>query len=67
MAVQEMVGEIRHLRKHGEQAIVLANANLFETSWYMRGLEQSFEDMMLQPDLIHFIMDKVTTFFEKRW
>jgi uroporphyrinogen decarboxylase len=63
MAVEERVGEIRHLRKHSDQSIVLANANLFETSWYMRGLEQAFEDMLLRPDLIHFIMDKVTTFF----
>ena len=29
----------------------------------MRGFEQAFEDMMLQPDLIHFIMEPVTTFF----
>ena len=55
--------EIRHLRKNSNQAIVLANANLFETAWYMRGLEQAFEDMMLQPDLIHYIMEKVTSFF----
>ena len=61
--VDERVVEIKHLRKNGDQAIVLANANLFETSWYMRGFEQAFEDMMLQPDLIHFIMDMVTTFF----
>ena len=52
-----------HLRKNSDQAIVLANANLFETSWYMRGLEQAFEDMMLRPDLIHLIMDRVTAFF----
>jgi uroporphyrinogen decarboxylase len=29
----------------------------------MRGLEQAFEDILLRPDLIHFIMEKVTTFF----
>jgi len=63
MNVEERVGEIRQLRKNSQQAIVLANANLFETSWYMRGFEQAFEDMLLQPDLIHFIMDRVTTFF----
>jgi len=63
MNVDERVGEIRRLRKTSNQAIVLANANLFETSWYMRGLEQAFEDMMLRPDQIHFIMDTVTTFF----
>ena len=63
MSVDLRVGEIKRLRKSSDQAIVLANANLFETSWYMRGFEQAFEDMLLQPDLIHFIMDTVTTFF----
>ncbi len=63
MDVDLRVGEIKHLRETSDQAIVLANANLFESSWYMRGFEQAFEDMLLQPDLIHFIMDTVTTFF----
>ena len=63
MDVDHWVGEIRHLRKHSEQSIVLANANLFETTWYMRGFEQAFEDMMLKPDVFHFIMETVTAFF----
>jgi len=63
MHVEARVGEIRQLRKHSDQAIVLANANLFETSWYMRGFERAFEDMLVRPDLIHFIMDRVTSFF----
>lgn len=63
MNVEQRVGEIRHLRRNSNQAIMLANANLFETSWYMRGFEQAFEDMVLRPDLIHLIMDVVTTFF----
>ena len=63
MSLDERVGEIKHLRKQTDQAIVLANANLFETSWYMRGFEKAFEDMMIKPDLIHFIMDTVATFF----
>ena len=63
MAVDEWAGEIRALRKQRDQSIVLANANLFETTWYMRGLEQAFEDMLLRPELIHSIMEPVTTFF----
>jgi uroporphyrinogen decarboxylase len=63
MDVDKWVGEIRQLKRTGDQAIVLANANLFETSWYMRGLEQAFEDMLIRPDLTHYIMDKVTGFF----
>lgn len=63
MPVDEMAGKIKHLRRSGDRSIVLANANLFETTWYMRGFENTFEDMMLRPDLVHFIMDKVTAFF----
>jgi uroporphyrinogen decarboxylase len=63
MPVGDSISEIKKLRKETDRAIVLANANLYETSWYMRGLEQSMLDMMLQPDMIHFIMEKVTSFF----
>jgi uroporphyrinogen decarboxylase len=63
MPVDTMAEKIHYLRKNGDRAIMLANANLFETSWYMRGFEQAFLDMMLQPDILHFIMDTVTSFF----
>lgn len=63
MPVDSWVSKIKHFRKNSEKAILLANANLFETSWYMRGFEQAFEDMLLQPDLFHFMMEKVTSFF----
>lgn len=63
MPVEAMVSKIRDLRRTGERSIMLANANLFETTWYMRGLERAFEDMLLRPDVIHFIMETVTGFF----
>jgi uroporphyrinogen decarboxylase len=63
MPVEQRVEEIKLLRRTGNRAIVLANANLFETSWYMRGFEQAFEDMLLRPDMIHYIMNRVTGFF----
>lgn len=53
MDVERWTAEIRHLRRNSDQSIVLANANLFETTWYMRGFEKAFEDMMLQPDIFH--------------
>ena len=37
--------------------------NLFETTWYMRGFERSFEDMLLRPELFHAIMTRVTDFY----
>ena len=63
MPVERMVEQIKHLRRTGDEAIVLANANLFETTWYMRGFEEAFMDMMLKPDIFHAIIDTVTTFF----
>ncbi len=63
MPLQEKVDEIREIRKRKDTAIVLTNANIFETSWYMRGFEQAMMDMMLQPDVIHHILEKVSTFF----
>ncbi|MDA3824256.1 MAG: hypothetical protein PF450_16810 [Bacteroidales bacterium] len=63
MPVGDSISEVKKLRKETDRAIVLANANLYETSWYMRSLEQSMLDMMLQPDMIHYIMEKVTSFF----
>lgn len=43
--------------------LMLSNANLFECSWYMRGFEQAFMDLVLAPDLFHAIMERVTRFF----
>lgn len=63
MPVEDSIAEIKTLRKETDRAIVLANANLYETAWYMRSMEMSMLDMMIQPELIHFIMEKVTTFF----
>jgi uroporphyrinogen decarboxylase len=48
---------------HGERCLMVANGNLFETAWYMRGFERAFLDMVLQPDLFHAIMARVTDFY----
>jgi uroporphyrinogen decarboxylase len=47
----------------GERCIMVTNGNLFETSWYMRGFERTFTDMVLQPELVHGIMSRVTDFY----
>ena len=47
----------------GEHCLMVANGNIFETSWYMRGFEQMFTDLVLNPELAHEIMARVTSFY----
>ena len=47
----------------GERCLMVTNGNLFETSWYMRGFQQMFVDMVLNPELFHAIMGRVTDFY----
>ncbi|MBZ0300826.1 MAG: uroporphyrinogen decarboxylase family protein [Anaerolineae bacterium] len=47
----------------GDHCLMAANGNIFERSWYMRGFEQMFMDFVLNPELAHAIMERVTTFF----
>jgi len=47
----------------GERCLMVANGNLFETAWYMRGFQRMFVDMILNPELFHAIMERVTTFY----
>jgi len=55
---------VRELQAEGDYCLMLANANLFETSWYMRGFERMFTDLVLAPELFHAIMERVTVFYE---
>ena len=47
----------------GEHCLLIANGNIFETSWYMRGFERMFMDFVLNPELAHGIMQRVTSFY----
>lgn len=47
----------------GERCLIVGNGNPFETTWYMRGFEQIFLDLVINPELVHGIMDRVTTFY----
>lgn len=50
-------------RGDGNPCLMVANGNIFETSWYMRGFEQMLLDLALAPDLAHEIMRRVTDFY----
>jgi uroporphyrinogen decarboxylase len=42
---------------------MVSNGNIFETSWYMRGFEQMLMDVMIDEELVHAIMGRVTDFY----
>jgi len=43
-------------------ALIAANGNIFESSWYMRGFEQTLQDFIEEPEIAHAILGKVTDF-----
>ena len=54
---------IAAVRAERDRAIMVWNGNIFETSWYMRGLEQMLVDVMVDEELAWAIMERVTDFF----
>jgi uroporphyrinogen decarboxylase len=57
-----MPGAITAARAGGDPALMIANGNIFESSWYMRGFERMFEDLLAEPELAHAILERVTEF-----
>ena len=58
-----MPERIAAAQSDGEHCLMVANGNIFETSWYMRGFEQMFMDFLLNPELVHGIMQRVADFY----
>ncbi|MCP4405129.1 MAG: hypothetical protein GY801_48485, partial [bacterium] len=57
-------GQIDRVNAGGKPyAIMALNCNVFETSWYMRGFEQSFMDLSDEAELFEFILQKVADFY----
>jgi uroporphyrinogen decarboxylase len=50
------------IQKKRERCLMIANANPFESAWYMRGFERMLMDFALNPQLAHEIMERVTDF-----
>lgn len=46
-----------------DYALCLAGGNPFERTWWMRGFERTFLDMVERPDVFHEIMRRVTDFY----
>lgn len=47
----------------GEHCLMISNGNIFETSWYMRGFERFFLDLVDNPELVHALFERVTNFY----
>ena len=59
---------IKVLNADAQYCIIAAYANPFETTWFLRGFEQNFIDMVTKPELVHSITQRVTDFFvESFW
>jgi len=54
---------ILKVKEEDDYAISVANANIFEHSWYMTGLENMLVLMAAEPDLAYALMQKVTDFY----
>jgi uroporphyrinogen decarboxylase len=50
-------------QKDGPFCLMAANGNIFESSWYMRGFERIFMDLVLQPELANAIFERVCDFY----
>jgi uroporphyrinogen decarboxylase len=47
----------------GEHCLMISNGNIFETSWYMRGFERIFLDLIENQEFVHALFDQVTNFY----
>lgn len=54
---------ISGINSSDEYAIKINNGNIYETSWYMRGFEQMFIDLVENPELAWEIMTRVTDYY----
>lgn len=48
---------------HEKRVIKLHTGGLYETAWSLRGQEQLLMDMVLNPPIVHFIMDKLCSYW----
>lgn len=56
---------IEKIQSERERCLMISNGNVFETTWYMRGLEQTFLDFCDQPELIQLVLEKTAAFYNE--
>lgn len=50
-------------RRHGDLCLIAGNGNIFETAWYMRGMENLFLDFIENPEFAHTLLGRVADFY----
>jgi len=56
-------GKIERVLRERDRAIMASNGNIFESSWYMRGMDTLMMDFVLHPEIAHAIAERVTGFY----
>ncbi len=56
-------GKIERALSKRERAVMASNGNIFESSWYMRGMDTLMMDFVLHPEIAHAIAERVTGFY----
>ncbi|MHB9029509.1 MAG: uroporphyrinogen decarboxylase family protein, partial [Candidatus Latescibacterota bacterium] len=57
--IREQIAEVN---ADGERCIMIKGGSIFEYSWYMRGFERTFMDMVLAPEFVGYTMERVADF-----
>ena len=55
--------QIEKVNQKNEYCINFFGGNIFETSWYMRGFEQTLVDLIINPELVICLMEKICDFY----
>jgi len=53
---------IASAERRGDYCLMVANGNIFESAWYMRGFERMLLDLALAPELADAILNRVADF-----
>lgn len=60
--MQDISSEINRINENDEYAILIRNGNIFETAWYMRGLNNMLIDLKIRPKFAYELMRRITEY-----
>ena len=57
---QHLAGQVAEIHVHNLAAHAALEMTIFEVSWYLRGMENLFNDMLFQPDWAETLFERIT-------
>jgi uroporphyrinogen decarboxylase len=51
------------IEEHREYFICTGGGHLFEAAWAMRGMQEFFTDLVLHPEFVHELMDRISDYY----